>query len=744
MVVSFVYYKWIQALEFKDFGGFIPETQFVREMGEGYLLANAVGIPVKPATTIFATEKAGYYRIFVRTKNWCVGFAPDGITISVDGKKTDKICGKMNVNRWIFEIAGDFWLEPGEHTLSITDTDGWFGRFASVIITNDYEFTPPIEIEKIKTLRRKIRNEINQPIEKGSFDAVIVGGGVAGIVTAIAAARMGLSVALINDRPILGGNASEEASVTLEGAAHKGYHETGIIYEIKNYRHKMKITWTAAFNHFVSKENNISLFSNMVVISVDKFGNKIASVNAVDTYTLSDNIFRSDIFVDATGDGWLGYYADAKYKIGREAAFEYNESAAPQNADLNTMSGCATCNVNDLSDTICSYFAEDAGKPISFKAPDWAFKLPQGEELGREPNYIDRGHWWLEMPNDYDDVFESEFVRDSMFRMALGYFDWLKNSWGQKKKAENYRLKKLGTYNAKRESRRLIGDYVMTENDYDGNTVFGDAVCYSGWNIDVHHIGGIFSGRDGMFTIDKAVDITPIPFRCLYSKNVDNLMMVGRCISVSHIGLGPTRVQLTGASMGQAVGTAAYLCKKYDVNPRDVGAIHITELQQQLLKDGQYIPGIYNTDDKDLARSATISADSYEDKGRPEFVINGKIRAVDSNEYAWISKEGLPQSIYLRFKTPQNISQVRISFEMPYSKYPQGYLPQPKAVDLVTDFSVYAEIDDEYVELASVENNFQQLRVIDFETVQTECIRITARKVLESNRVIIPEIRVYQ
>ncbi len=739
-----MFYKWINALEFDDFGGFVPETQFVREMGEGYLLASSVGVPVSPAKTTFKIEESGYYRFFIRTKNWCVGHSPDGIKISVDGNISEKVCGKLNVNRWIFEIAGDFWLENGEHVLSVFDTDGWFGRFGSIIITNDYEFTPPVEIEKINNKRREIRNENYCAENKGKFDLITVGAGVAGIVSAIAAARMGLKVALINDRSLLGGNASEEASVTLEGAAHKGFHETGIIYEIKNYRHKYNITWTKAFNYFVSKENNIKLFANMLVTDVKKQADRITAVLATDTYTLKEYIFESDLFVDATGDGWIGYYADAKYKLGREAAFEYGEDSAPENADSNTMSGCATCTVTDLTDTICSYFAEDTGSPVSFKAPDWAFKLPEGEDLGREPTYIDRGHWWLEMPNDYDDVFESEFVRDSMFRMTLGYFDWLKNSWKDKQKAENFELKRLGTYNAKRESRRLIGDYVMTENDYNGNTDFSDAVCYSGWNIDVHHIGGIFSGKDGMFSINRSVDITPIPFRCLYSKNVSNLMMVGRCISVSHIGLGPTRVQLTGASMGQAVGTAAYLCKKYGVTPRTVGKEYISELQQQLLKDGQYIPNVYNNDEKDLARKVQITASSFEQYGKPEFVINGKTRAVDSNEYAWVSKEGLPQNIEFSFEKPQKISQVILTFEMPFSEYPQGYLPQPKAVDLVTDFTVEAKIGNEYKTLAEVRDNFQQRRVIDFNEIESSSVRITVKKVLEGKRAIIPEIRIYK
>lgn len=735
--------QWIDALEFDNYGGFIPETQFVREMGQGYLLADAVGTPVAPAEVRFNVEESGMYRIWIRTKNWCVGYEPDGIVVAVDGKKSMHVCGKMHVEKWYFEIAGDFYLEIGEHILSIHDTDGWFGRFASVIIANDYGFTPSPELSRMKKQRLAIRKEEVDITNHGKYDMIVVGAGVAGITAAITAARKKLRVALVNDRPMIGGNGSEEGSVTLEGAAHRGYHETGIIYEIKNYRHKENVTWTQAFNHFVEKEPTLEVFQNLLIDDAEVEENRILSIHGVNTYNLSQHVFTADLYVDGTGDAWLGYYAGAQYRVGREAEFEYGESYAPECADGNTMSGCATKSVTDGTDTICSYIAENVDYEVKYIAPDWAFEMPKGDAMSRTPKTIFRGEWWLENRNDYDDIWESEYVRDAMIRLAAGYFDWLKNSWDEKEKTKHLKLKAFGTYNAKRESRRLLGDYVLTQNDYNGATNFEDAVCYSGWNIDVHHIDGIFSGKGSEFDLNEVVPITPIPLRALYSRNIKNLMMVGRCISVSHIGLGPTRVQLTGATMGQAVGTAAFLCKKYHTLPACVSVEHIKELQQILLKDGQYIPGIFNEDKEDLAKQAIITADSYEEYGKPACVANGKTRATDGLPYAWISKDGLPQSIYLRFDEPKTVKEVRITLDMPFADYPQGYLPQPSPDNVITDLVVEVKEKTGYRIVGTVDGNYQRLLVLEFEPVITDCIRITAKKVLNGSRAIIPEIRVY-
>ncbi|MBQ9071403.1 MAG: FAD-dependent oxidoreductase [Clostridia bacterium] len=734
---------WIDAVDFDDYGGFILETQFIREMGQPYLMANGVGEAVSPAEASFTVKGGGTYRFFIRTKNWCAEHNPDGLVLEVDGMKSRHVCSEMRVNGWYFEIGADFILTPGKHTLKIYDTKGWFARFSCVVITNDYDFMPSRELKALERQRNEIKGLALEVSDKGSFDLIVVGAGVGGIVAAITAARYGLKTALINDRPKLGGNAAEESNVVLEGAAHRGYHEMGVVFEIKNYKHAHNTSWSSAFEKFTSQEENLEVFSDMLLIDAVTNNNSITEIFTLDTHSLAQYKFSADTFVDGTGDGWLGYYAGAAYRIGREAKFQHNESFAPDAADGNTMSGSATGVDTDVNKAIFGYLAEETAEAVDFKAPDWAFKLPEGEMLGRVPSRLERGEWWLEMPNDYDDLFENEYVRDSMLRMAVGYFDWMKNSWSEREKAKSFRLKSLGTYNAKRESRRLIGDYILTENDYVENQSYFDSISYCGWNIDVHHVCGIFSGVEGKFTANKKIPITPIPFGTLYSKNINNLMMVGRCISATHIGLGPVRVQLTTGTMGQAVSTAAYLCKKYGKNPRAIRNEHIGELQQLLIKDGLYIPGVCHNDPNDLAKGARVSATSHAPGGEPSNVINGKIWKKDGSDYAWISSGDLPESITLEFDAPRTVSQVRLTFDTPFNKYKYGYMEQPLPKELVTDFSLSLLKNGKWTEVKLVNGNIQRLAVLNIEPTVAKAIKITVLKTFDCKNAVISEIRAY-
>lgn len=734
---------WIDAMEFDRCGGFRRETQFVREMGQGYLMADSVDGPVEPASVKFTVRQEGRYRVFLRTKNWCVGYDPDGLIVDVDGKRSKHVVGMMQISGWYFEVGGDFDLTCGEHTLSVFDTTGWFGRFAAVVITNDFDFYPSPERSRWMAQRAAMKGLKKTVTDHGHFDLAIVGGGVPAVTAAVTAARCGLKVALIHDRPVLGGNGSDEGNVALEGAAHRGYHETGVIYEIKNIRYEEKLSWSEAFDRFVREEANISLFSNLLVDDCQCENDRIRSVHAVSTMDLTEHVFGADQFVDDTGDGWLGYYAGAVYHIGREASWEYQEDFAPEAADGNTMSGCNIGDHPDFHDTICSYGAEFVEEDVEFTPPDWAIQLPKGEEMNRRPRRIILGEWWLENRNDYDDLWEQEYTRDALIRVSAGFFDWLKNSWPERERVKKLKLRTFGTFNAKRETRRLIGDYVITQNDYRTRPDFEDAVFYSGWNIDVHHIKGIFSGKEGAFTCDEKIAVTPMPFRSLYSRNIENLMMVGRCISTTHIGMGPTRVMLTGACMGQAVGTAAWLCRKYGLDPREVGKQHMDELQQTLLKEGHSIPGCYNHDPEDLALTAAITADSWEENGEPQNVVNGINRAADGADYAWISKEGLPQSLTLTLKEPRRIRQVRVTLDMPFARYTMGYQEMPEKKETLADFTVDICVNGVWKCVGSVKNNIQRLAVVDFEPEEALAVRINALKATGMDRAIIPEVRIY-
>lgn len=732
---------WLDAINFEDYGGFIPETQFVREMGQPYLLANGVGAPGAPAVTRFCTTEEGYYRVHIRTKNWCPSYAPDGLVVEIDGTRAQKAAGEMHVSGWYFEVGGDFMLAAGEHTVKVYDTQGWFARFACLLITNDYDLTPSRELPVMKRQRAAILGLSDTCREEGGYDLIVVGGGVGGIVTAIAAARYGLKTALLHDRPLLGGNASDEACVALEGGAHRGYHETGIVYELKAYRHHENKSWSETFEVFTAREENLHVFCDLLVTGAETANGRITGLLAQGTRDLCEHHFTAPLYVDASGDGWLGYYAGALYRVGREAAFQHGESFAPPVADGNTMSGCAT--VPSKTETLCGFQAEETDAPVPFTAPAWASRLPEGDALGRTPSRLYCGEWWLEMPNDYDDLFEGEYVRDAMLRMSLGYFDWLKNSWCEKEKAANLRLKALGTYNAKRETRRLVGDYLMTENDFTEGRTFPDAVGYCGWNIDVHHVGGIFSGKDGKFTTNKKIPITPVPFGALCSKNISNLMMVGRCMSVTHLGLGPVRVQLTLGTLGQAVGTAAYLCRKWGELPRGIRHSHMDELQQLLLKDGMTIPGVTNHDPADLALQATPSATSAAPNGAPQNVINGKPWPHSGVDYAWVSADPLPQSLTLQWQTPKTVRQARITLDLPFDEYQYGYMAQPVARRMATALTLSALTEDGWQELCRVRDNFMRLLVLDFAPTKASAIRLTVEEMMDSPAAVITEVRLY-
>ncbi|NQU43916.1 FAD-dependent oxidoreductase, partial [bacterium] len=230
----------------------------------------------------------------------------------------------------------------------------------------------------------------------------------------------------------------------------------------------------------------------------------------------------------------------------------------------------------------------------------------------RKPRQIDKGNWWMEHPGDIDDLWHAEKARDELIRISFGYWDWVKNVWDEKEKAANFDLAFVPIVDARRESRRLIGDYVLTQDDELSGTVFPDRISYGGWTIDVHHPKGIYSGQEGPFMCNVMVPMYTIPYRSIYSRNVQNLFMAGRHMSVTHVALGTVRVQATLATVGQAAGTAAALCLKHGVTPRGIHEKHLEELQQTLIKHDQYIPGFKNEDPKDLARNAKATASSVE------------------------------------------------------------------------------------------------------------------------------------
>lgn len=454
--------------------------------------------------------------------------------------------------------------------------------------------------------------------QQHTADVVVVGGGVAGTLAAISAARQGCDVVLIQDRSILGGNASSEIGVGLAGADSSGTslirygRETGLVAEYAlEMLHRAQtpagigplrslILWEMA-----CRESRLRVFLNAAVrdAEVDASGG-LRAVRAYQTSTEQDHEVRSRYFIDCTGHGTLGALAGAAFRQGREGRDEFGESLAPRQPDRGVMGY-----------TVC-WRARKMPKPVPFIPPAWAAVFPSDDSLPFRPHGAEffegkeetAGYWWLEYGGLCDPIRDAETIHHELLRIVYGVWDHIKN--GGDHGAANWELIWVSPLAAPRESRRLVGDVLLTENDVRQRPLFPDRVAYAGWGIDIHVPGGIYSPEPPMVPGQLLDDIWSLPFRALYSHTVPNLLMAGRNISVTHVALGSARVVATCGLMGQAAGTAAALCCREGLTPRELARGRIVALQQQLLKDDCHLVDLPNADPADLARGATVTASS--------------------------------------------------------------------------------------------------------------------------------------
>ena len=597
-------FLWVDAEDFADYGGWTLDTQFVAFMGSAYLLANGIGRPVADATTGFTLDKGGRYRLWVRCRNWLQEYSPGQFTVLLNGTAARSAFGRASSDAWLWEDGGEVELMAGANTIALHDLTGYYGRCDAILLTRDLAYRPPEKLDGTTLERGRLTGLSLAPRPRGEWDVIVVGAGAAGCCAAIASARNGARTALIQDRPVLGGNASTEAGVPINGAAscHANAREGGIIEEAGRLKARFGYPqMSRAFAELAAAEPNLTVCLNQRVVAARLAGpGRIAAVRAVDALTGETSEYAGRMFIDCTGDGWLGYYAGARFRLGREARSEFDESLAPAAADTITMSGCI------MGGTSLSYRAADTGKPSPYTPPPWAPRFDSMAGYGRQIQHLAGGNWWMEHRGDVDDLWNPEQARDELIRITYGYWDYIKNRWEKKAEAAQYELVSVPIYDAKRETRRLIGDYLLTQNDCQAGKVFPDAVSYGGWPLDVHHPQGIYSApEEGAFDTNAHVPIYTIPFRCLYSANVDNLLMAGRDVSVTHIALGSVRVQGTLAALGQAAGTAAALALRHQTTPRAVGQEHLAELQRLLIRQDQHIPGLAVPDPDNMAPQAS-------------------------------------------------------------------------------------------------------------------------------------------
>ncbi|MAG36611.1 MAG: pyridine nucleotide-disulfide oxidoreductase [Dehalococcoidia bacterium] len=455
-------------------------------------------------------------------------------------------------------------------------------------------------------------------------ELLVVGGGLAGVCTALAAARHGAQVILVQDRPVLGGNSSSEIRVAPVGAdvhRFRSARETGTVEELflearariyggeQTRNGEPYALWDLILKEKVEAEPTIRLFLNCRAVDIETaatsdsagYTTRIAAVLAVQTSTEKVYRFRPKLVVDATGDGSIAFRAGAPYRMGREARREFDEWRAPEEPDQEKLGSSMM------------FSARDAGRPVPFTPPPWAYRFPTEESLAnRNHRRINSGYWWIEWGGHLDTIADNETIRDELTKGILGVWDHIKNHCIHKDESANFYLDWVGQIPGKRESRRFEGDYILTQRDVEEQRVFPDQVAYGGWPIDLHPSRGILQTNVEPCDNPQLPGLYSIPFRCLYSRAVSNLFLTGRTISVTHAAFGSTRVQKTGAVAGQAVGTASVFCLAAGLAPREWAAEseRLTELQQALLRDGCYLIGLRNEDSADLAPTATAAASS--------------------------------------------------------------------------------------------------------------------------------------
>jgi len=575
-------------------------------------------------------------------------------------------------------------------------------------------------------------------LEKKIYDTRVIGGALAGISAAISCARLGCKVALVQDRPVLGGNSSSEIGVWIGGAdcCNKNARETGIIEELRiedRHRNHAKVIygeinsiWDTILWEWVTREKNIDLYLNTVAEEAATRDLKI--IEAIIAQQISSERrfqLKADIFIDASGDGAIAYSAGAEFRIGRESQNKFKEKRAPEIADKWTMGSSLL------------FRAKDMGHPVSFKPPSWAYDFPKDEDLPfREHSHIQSGFWWIEYGGTLDTISDNEKIRDELLKILFGVWDHIKNHGDHG--AKNFALDWVGSVPGKRESRRFVGDYILTQNDLEEHKLFPDRVAYGGWPIDLHPPQGIFTKEPPCE--NSYPGLYSISFRCLYSKNLENLMMAGRNISVTHAALGSTRLMATCAVEGQAVGTAAYLCKKHNTNPRGVYKNYITELQQLLLKNDCYIIGLKNKDKNDLARKTRVSASSFKsEEYKPENIINEISRPEGNNPNIWISNpnQGMPQYVDLEFDNKKEINTVCLTFDTNLDKL----VKLGPAPECVKDYTLYYHNGKSWVKILSEIGNYHRHRRHNFNTIITKKLRVMVNATNGVNEVHIYEIR---
>lgn len=567
-------------------------------------------------------------------------------------------------------------------------------------------------------------------------DLCIVGGGLSGTIAALSAARNGLKVVLIQDRPVLGGNCSSEIRMWVRGA--KGYwnRETGILAEFEEeniYRNPTlaPTLWDSVLFGKVKENKNITLLLNTSCLDAECTDNKITNVTAWQLTTYSWHKVTAKYFADCSGDSVLAPLSGAKFRIGREGNSEFNETIGPKIADSKTMGMSVLLQ------------ARETDHPVKFTPPDWANVYETDEDIDIKANNVkyscSRDHeigtsgcnlWWMELGGDTEAISNTEETKDELLKIAFGIWDHIKNK--DNHGYDNWELEWVGFLPGKRESVRYIGEHILTQNDIDNEGKFDDVIAYGGWPMDDHNPKGFKANSidDKASVLHPAPSPYGIPYRCLYSENIENLFFAGRNISATHAAMSSARVMATCSLLGQAMGTAASICNKYNLKPNELKNNYVAILQDTLMNDGIFIP-FTTRKISDITKSAKINLSSED----IETLFNGVERPRFENDEG--NKITLNKGDYIEFSynDQQHIDILRIQFDLDYKRESVSpnkkmrvfaqklhcgldFVPMKVANTIVKDFEIYADDkliyknDNNYHSLVKVKINKEVSKIV--------------------------------
>lgn len=582
---------WIEAESFETLGGWVVDQQSMEQMGSAYVMAHGMGLPVQDAETACVIPERGEWVVWVRTRDWTAPWkrgTPAGIfKVGINGKLLPETLG-TNGPEWEWQRAGAVSLEKGEARIALHDLTGFNGRCDALYLTTDPDDRPEGDGPRLAEFRRRMMKTVVQD-DPVVYDLAVAGGGIAGICAAIAAIRTGSKVVLIQDRPVLGGCNSSEIRVGLGGFAHVApYPRLGnVVTEIGpilggggTYSGEAYEDARKANVFGLQPRSQYRLALNERVIAVEKDKSDAGTISALVTRNIrtgAETRYRAKLFADCTGDAVVARMMGAEVMYGRESRATFNESLAPEKQDRQVM-GLSVL-----------WYSKKADKPTPFPEIDW------GIEFNEENAYYIRGGDWEWETGQYrDQAGDTEYIRD--YGMMAIYANWsfLKNRSRRKAEWACDALAWVSPIGGKRESYRVVGDYVLTQNDIERQVIHPDATGAMTWSIDLH-----FPDPENEAKFEEPfrscayhrgiVKPYPVPYRCLYARDVKNLFLGGRHISTSHVAFSCVRVMRTLGVLGEVIGMAATICAKENICPRDIYKAHFDKLKA-MMEQGVPVP----------------------------------------------------------------------------------------------------------------------------------------------------------